>query len=101
MGLSVANNSTASLWKHSFFHETKLRSFKKSGIKFLWLFYLCSPKKNSLAHLLFSGDRYYGSKQKVTGLMSFSPGLCDTAVMGLATPRDLLAARRGGTHEER
>lgn len=29
--------------------------------------------------------------------MSFSPGLCDTSVMGLAKPRDLLAVRRGRT----
>lgn len=60
-----------------------------------------APQIKLLSPSLVLRRRYYGSKQKVTGLMSFSPGLCDTAVMGLATPRGLLAARRGGTHEER
>lgn len=57
--------------------------------------------KNSLSHLLFAGENYYGSKQKVTGLMSFSPSLCDTTVTRLAKPRGLLAVRRGGTCNER
>lgn len=61
----------------------------------------CTFLKNSLPHLLFAGENYYGSKRNVIGLMSFLPSLCDTTVMGLAKPTDLLAVRRGGTRDER